>query len=89
MYPAIKDKSILLCSPSNAYKVGDIIYYKIGDRHVVHRITQITNYTLKDNSIVKVYKIKGDNNIGTDSFEIYDENIICKVRFVKWGVQIE
>ncbi len=79
MYPTIKDHTILLCKYSNNYKVGDIVYYKVGNNHIVHRIIQITEHKMIDNSIIKVYKIKGDNNEKADMFEVYDENLICKV----------
>ena len=78
MYPTIKDHTILLCKYSNNYKVGDIVYYKVGNNHIVHRIIQITEHKMIDNSIIKVYKIKGDNNEKADMFEVYDENLICK-----------
>lgn len=83
MYPTIKDKTLLLCKYTNNYKVGDIVHYRIGNKPIVHRIIQITEYSMTDGGILKVYKIKGDNNKEPDTFEVYDENIICKIEFIK------
>lgn len=83
MYPTIKDKTILLCEYTKEYKLNDIVYYRIAGKPIVHRIVQITEYKMSDNSIVKVYSIKGDNNNEPDVFSVYDENIICKIKFVK------
>lgn len=81
MSPLIEDGSILICDYTKNYKLNDIIYFTVGNKHIVHRITKITEYKLTDNSIIKGYQTKGDNNKEVDMFEIYDENIICKVVF--------
>ena len=81
MNPLIEDGSILICDYTKNYKLNDIIYFTVGNKHIVHRITKITEYKLTDNSVIKGYQTKGDNNKEADMFEIYDENIICKVVF--------
>lgn len=80
MYPTIKDKSVLICEYTDDYKVNDIVYYRLNNKPIVHRIIQITEYLMQDNTVIKVYKIKGDNNSEADAFEVYRENIVCKVK---------
>lgn len=79
MIPTIDEHQILLCQYSNDYSVNDIVLYKVDGLSVVHRIVQVTEYRLDNGTVVKTYRTKGDNNKSDDMFELYEENIVCKV----------
>lgn len=83
MSPTIGQHQVLLCKYSNDYKEGDIIYYELNGIPIVHRIIEINEYTLLNGAKVNTYKIKGDNNPAADAFEVYKENIKCKIVGVK------
>lgn len=78
MYPTLKNGSVLLCRIQESYDVGDIVYYRINGLPVVHRITNIVTYDMGGHYIT-TYTLQGDNNEGQDDFNIYKENIVCKV----------
>lgn len=83
MYPAIKNHQILICKYTDTYAVNDIVLYKVNNMTIVHRITNINTYKLNNGQEIITYKVKGDNNETEDMFELYPENIVCKIVGVK------
>lgn len=83
MYPTITSSQILLCKYQKSFDVGDIVYYNIGREHIVHRIVAIDKTEMTNGMVIKQYTLKGDNNPDVDYFKVYDENIVCKVLFIK------
>lgn len=79
MLPTLGNPQILLCQYTNDYEVGDIVAYKLDGMRIVHRIVDKIEYNLTDDYQVTVYYMKGDNNPTNDMFQIYEENILCKV----------
>lgn len=74
MYPTYDTFKILFCVKQKDYKVDDIIYYKIDNYKVVHRVIAI----IDDGTLIQ-YKAKGDGNNETDRYLITKTNIKCKV----------
>ncbi len=74
MLPTYPNKALLFCIKTNDYKKGDIVFYQIDKINVIHRIVDI-----KDDGIIKQYKLKGDNNTYADGYLITSTNIKCKV----------
>lgn len=79
MSPTIDEHQVLLCQYDNNYSVNDVVLYEVDGLSIVHRITHVTEYKLENGVIIKTYRTKGDNNDSNDIFELYEENIICKV----------
>lgn len=82
MSPTIKNHQILFCEYTDNYNVDDIVLYKLDGISIVHRIVKVTKYDLSNGSTIEVYTMKGDNNLSTDMFETYRENIVCKIKGV-------
>ena len=78
MSPTIEANQLLLCKNDDNYQVGDIVYYKVDGKPITHRIIQIHRYVFK-NDVLYTYTLRGDNNDSEDLFDVYKENIICKV----------
>lgn len=76
MHPTIKSHTPIICSRYSKYDVGDIVYFKLDGKHVVHRIISKTT-----SGVITYYTTKGDGNESPDGFQIYKENIKCKVLF--------
>ena len=83
MLPTLKNPSFTICMITDNYEVGDIVHYNIGGFPIIHRIIQIETYMMDNGHPIKVYTLQGDNNPEADHFKVYDENIKCKVLFVK------
>lgn len=83
MTPSIKSHQILMCKYTDTYKINDIILYNVDGFPIVHRIVRINEHHLIDGKTIYTYKTKGDNNSSEDVFELYKENIICKIMGIK------
>lgn len=79
MEPTIPSGSLLVCKKQSSYKVGDIVYYTIDGKHVVHRIKEVKDFKFSTDFDVTAYILQGDNNQSEDMFLVFKENIICKV----------
>lgn len=78
MLPTFKEKQVTLCMKQSSYEIGDVVYYRIGKFPIAHRIIDIHTIEV-DGMTVKLYTMKGDNNPVSDYFQVYDENIVCKI----------
>lgn len=60
-------------------KKGDILYYSMNNKLIIHRITSV-KYDESTNKIE--VKTKGDNNNAVDSWVVENENILGTVKFM-------
>lgn len=67
------------CKYQDEYEVGDIVVYHVGGQGILHRIVDTKHYRMSSGKIVTAYIMQGDGNEDTDPFEIFNENIQCKV----------
>lgn len=74
MLPTIPSKKILLCIKNTKYEVNDIVFYKLDNHNVVHRIIAI----IDDGTVIQ-YQTKGDGNATPDRYLITKTNIKCEI----------
>lgn len=74
MLPTIPSKKILLCIKNTKYEVNDIVFYKLDNHNVVHRIIAI----IDDGTVIQ-YQTKGDGNNAPDRYLITKTNIKCEI----------
>ncbi len=79
MFPTIKIGDMVLMKQTrpDKIKVGDVIGYKLDEKTIVHRVTEIG----RNDSMEYVFLTKGDNNEDVDYRPVQEEQVVGKVIF--------
>jgi signal peptidase I len=70
MLPGIPNGDFVLIQKQASYAVGDVVVYRADGLDVIHRIV--------GGSTSEGYTVKGDNNLGVDSWKPTDDQIMGK-----------
>ena len=71
MYPTYQNEELSLCENSKGHQIGDVVVFKFGENHIVHRIV---------GKVFTYFITKGDNNTLPDISLTSEDKIVCKLK---------
>ena len=77
MLPTLQDGDFVVTHDRETYQVGDVVAFRVGGKHVIHRIVGGNGAT--------GYELKGDNNPAIDPWRPTDSDIAGESRYVVAG----
>ncbi len=77
MQPTLQGGDLVVTHDRDSYQVGDVVAFRLGGRHVIHRIV--------GGNGADGYELKGDNNPAIDPWRPTDSDIAGESRHVVAG----